>query len=133
MSRIIIAVATLLLVGCAAAGATHNVDFASLSSRLFVEAPDGSLVKPLGGQVVGIAGINIGSESIGIAPGTHWVRTSCPAGSDGIQATHGQSVQHEFVIGKAYVLRCRDGYPEIETLGHMTNSSFKPTRSARPN
>lgn len=130
MSRIIIAASSLLLVGCAAAGSTHNVDFASLSSRLFVEAPDGSLVQPLGGQIVGIAGINIGSESISIAPGTQWVRTSCPPDPDGIQGTHGQSVQHEFVIGKAYVLRCRNGYPEIEDMGNMPNSSFRPTPSA---
>ena len=121
MSRIAIASFMILIAGCASTIPTHNVDFASLSSRLFVEAPDGSLVQPLGGQIVGIAGINIGSDSIGIPPGTHWVRTSCPPDPDGIQSFHGQSVQHEFEIGKAYVLRCRGGYPEIELLGNMPN------------
>ena len=121
MSRTSIAISTILIAGCASTDPTHNVDFASLSSRLFVEAPDGSLVQPLGGQIVGIAGINIGSDSISIPPGTHWVRTSCPPDPDGIQGSHGQSVQHEFEIGKAYVLRCRGGYPEIELLGNMPN------------
>ena len=121
MSRISIAISTVLIAGCASTAPKHNVDFASLSSRLFVEAPDGSLVQPLGGQVVGIAGINIGSESISIPPGAHWVRTSCPPNPDGIQGSHGQSVQYAFEIGKAYVLRCRGGYPEIELVGNMPN------------
>ncbi|WP_146907636.1 hypothetical protein [Arenimonas daejeonensis] len=30
-----------------------------------------------------------------------------------IESPHGFSVGHEFEIGKAYLLRCVDGYPEI--------------------
>lgn len=114
MHRTISLLAASLLAGCAPGAARCNVDFASLSSRLYVEDPDGLPVKPIGGKIVGILGINIGSDAIGIVPGTHWVRTSCPPGPDAIAGIHGQSVEHEFEVGKAYILRCRKGYPVIE-------------------
>jgi len=114
MRRTISLLAASLLAGCASNGAQYNVDFASLSSRLYVEGPDGLPVKPLGGNVVGILGINIGRDAIGIVPGTHWVRTSCPPDPDSIVGTHGQSVEYTFEVGKAYVLRCKEGYPVIE-------------------
>jgi hypothetical protein len=103
-----------ILAGCASGGSQYNVDFRSLSSRLYVEGQDGAPVPPLGGKIVGILGVNIGSEAISIVPGTHWVRTSCQPGPDSIVSTHGQSVEHEFVVGKAYILRCKAGYPVIE-------------------
>lgn len=114
MPRTFLLLAVILLVGCASGGSQYNVDFRSLSSRLYVEGPDGSPVAPLGGNIVGILGINIGSEAISIVPGTHWIRTSCPPGPDSIEGTHGQSAEHEFAVGMAYILRCRDGYPVIE-------------------
>lgn len=104
----------LILSGCASNGAQYNVDYRALSSQLYVEGPDGSMIEPLSGQIVGIAGLNIGRDAISIVPGIHWVRTSCPPTPGALQGTHGQSVQNDFIVGKAYVLRCRNGHPVIE-------------------
>ena len=104
----------LLLSGCASNGGQYNVDYPALSSQLYVEGQDGLMIEPLAGQIVGIAGVNIGRDAISVVPGMHWVRTSCPPAVGAIQGTHGQSVQNDFVVGKKYVLRCRDGYPVIE-------------------
>lgn len=126
MLRVILLLVASLVAGCASHWSQFNADFPSLSSQLYIEGPGGSPVEPLGGNIVGILGVNIGTDAIGIVPGTHWVRTSCPPGPNSIQGTHGQSVEHEFEAGKAYILRCQDGKPVIELFEQPPNSSFTP-------
>ena len=104
-----------LLGGCASGVSRYNINYESLSSLLYVEAPDGGTVRPLSGGLVDIGGIGIGPDAIRVVPGTYWVKTQCPPAPDGVQWTHGPpSIEHEFEVGKAYVLRCEDGYPVIQ-------------------
>ena len=114
MKKFALLILSVATAGCVTNPAHYNIDYASLSSRLYVEGPDGTPIEPLGGRLVDVGGIGIGGGAIRLVPGRHWVRTVCPPGSGGIQWTHGQpAIHHHFEIGKAYVLRCKNGYPSI--------------------
>ncbi len=113
-----------LIAGCASRGVDYNLDYAARSASLYVEAPDGSLVSPLEGATLAIDGtVALGPQALRIPPGQHWIRgVHCPAPlvddeADGrlarIESPHGFGTGHLFEIGKAYLLRCVDGYPEI--------------------
>jgi hypothetical protein len=115
MIRLAICVLAVVLLGaCASDGFRYNIDYESLSSRLYVEGSDGEVVEPLSGHLVDIDGLGIGPDAIRIVPGTYWIRTQCPPAPSGVQWTHGPpSIEHTFEIGKAYILSCEDGYPVI--------------------
>lgn len=119
------AASALLAVGCATSAPSHNIEFASLSSRLYVQGDDGRIVSPFGGKVIGVADMDfvLAADAIGIPPGHHWIRGNCPPpaviATNGsgelpyIESTHGFNLGHEFEIGRSYLLRCVDGHPEI--------------------
>jgi len=118
MRHIAFFVGSLAIGGCASDSSRYNIDYESLSSSLYVENSDGQLVEPLGGKLVDIDDVGIGRRAIRLVPGKHWIRTVCPMGPDGVQWTHGQpTIEQDFRVGQAYVLRCKDGYPVIVPHG----------------
>lgn len=103
--------ALLLLLASCASATHHNIDFESTSASLYVEAPDGSIVKPLAGAIVDVDGIGLGRDAIRLLPGWHAIRHSCPALPEGILAAAdwAPTIAYDFQAGRKYVLRCKDG------------------------
>src|SRR6056297_910286 len=116
MKWILVFASMFLAAGCVSDRERYNIDYESLSSRLYVENPSGENIQPLSGQIVDVArvgqaihseGVGIGPEAIRLAPGEYWIRTNCPPGPSGIQVSHGPpTIKHEFEVGEAYLLRC---------------------------
>jgi hypothetical protein len=123
--RCFAALSVLLVAGCQSDGARYNIEYASLSSELYIEAADGQTAQLLGGTQIGIdSQVGIGPDRVVLTPGQHWIRGNCPPPANAgevdatgelvyIESTHGFGIGHDFEIGKAYVLRCVNGHPEI--------------------
>ena len=119
------ALAVSLACGACATPPSHNIAFEEYSATLYIEAADGTRVAPLGGDVLSIDGeVGIGPDALRLTPGRHHLGgVHCPP-PETIEAdetgelshpvaSHGWPISHDFEIGKAYLLRCVDGYPEI--------------------
>jgi hypothetical protein len=107
----LVAFALLLLLASCASAPPYNIDFEATSARLYVEAADGTFVKPFAGQVLDVDDIGLGREAIRLLPGRHVIRMGCPTQPEGIlsAADWAPTVEYNFEAGKKYVVRCKDG------------------------
>jgi hypothetical protein len=120
-----LAVVALVVAGCASRAPSFNLAFESTSATLYVEGAEGAPVSPLGGLGLTIDdGVRVGPHAIGLVPGRHHLGgVHCPPPDeiavDGngalsyVVPSHGWPLTHDFEVGKSYLLRCDDGYPEI--------------------
>ena len=118
----------IMLSACAHQQSSYNIDFPDLSSRLIIEAEKGGQVGlPKDGRLVIDDQFGISEESIQLMPGKHGIRFLCPPAKVAVGDArmlpqvvfdHGPpEVVYDFKVGHTYVLRCRNGFVDIQPAG----------------
>ncbi|MEO5624461.1 MAG: hypothetical protein ABIQ70_00455 [Dokdonella sp.] len=108
-------VLALLLIACSPSRPDYNLNFESMSSKLFIVGSDGKDIDPLNGEMLELNDAIIGLGAIGLPPGVHHVGYSCPptGGDTTVLVDVLPRVTATFEIGKSYELRCVNGWPTI--------------------
>ena len=103
-------------VGCASVSQQYNLDFKTLSARLYVIDSSGAPIRPFNGELLEVHGVEFTSDAISLPPGKQRIGYLCPTPPGGLEMTdYMPSVQFDFEIGKSYELRCENGAPVVRS------------------
>ena len=102
------------LAACASAPQQYNLDFKTLSARLYVVDSSGAPIRPFNGELLEVHGVEFTSDAISLPPGKQRIGYLCPTPPGSLEMTdYMPSVQFDFEIGKSYELRCENGAPVV--------------------